>query len=636
MASSDLTDKSCSEINHTKPRRRSEEGNGYSMFKSHKASGDSRARLPRRHKLAIGASAAGAAIAAFAMAAPAGALGVPTNVNYPAAAANNLIVGSGSSTDYQMMIGMDSLFNQVPGCVITSGSVTGAPAKSSQELNYACETNSGSTTLEQVPGESYLDNPINDVAVEEPPMGSSNGIAQLELGRNQANTGIGTAFSTTNQQQVSTINYARSSRDPSSGNDIQGLNFVAYAKDGVAPLIWSEANSVKAPFAKGILTTGGLSTPQLQAIYNGTDYDWAQLGATKSAPIYVYSAQEGSGTQSTFKTFLGFDPSASTNKVNCTDPAATGDKATTAGYTVAGAKTVTPWPAATALTGCEGPQIIFENEDASILANATPSTESPIASAWSTENGSASPILNSVFFYSWGKFSLQCEGIKEQVSYLDKTSTKLAVKEGTNCGSEALPTGYKPTLTSVNGVAASPATILATSGDSVYPIDRFLYNVYSNGSNANIPEATAATLNYVSEVGFLCKPQTVNGAAEATLPAETDGAFAPDTNTNDIVDPATGLWYHDEIFNQILASGFLPVNAVAGAGIADTTDGAALPNENAANATHTAYSLLSASGYGAAYLGADAPGQTSNTSIPTGTSMPGYCILSTTDGNSNS
>ena len=61
-----------------------------------------------------------------------------------------------------------------------------------------------------------------------------------------------------------------------------------------------------------------------------------------------------------------------------------------------------------------------------------------------------SPILNSVFFYSWGKFSLQCEGIKEQVSYLDKTSTKLSVKEGLNCGSAALPTGYKPALTSVN------------------------------------------------------------------------------------------------------------------------------------------------------------------------------------------
>ena len=150
------------------------------MFKSHKAAGDSQVRLPRRHKLAIGASTVGAALATLAMAAPAGTVTPPTNVNYPAAAANNLIVGSGSSTDYQMMIGMDSLFNQVPGCVITSGSVTGAPSKASQELNYACETNSGGTALEQVPGTAYLDNPINDVAVEEPPMGSSNGIAQLE------------------------------------------------------------------------------------------------------------------------------------------------------------------------------------------------------------------------------------------------------------------------------------------------------------------------------------------------------------------------------------------------------------------------------------------------------------------------
>ena len=132
MASSDLTDKSCSEINHTKPRRRSEEGNGYSMFKSHKASGDSRARLPRRHKLAIGASAAGAAIVAFAMAAPAGALGVPTNVNYPAASRDNPIVGSGSSTDYQMMIGMDSLFNRGAGLTSSPRVRLRAPPSSAQ------------------------------------------------------------------------------------------------------------------------------------------------------------------------------------------------------------------------------------------------------------------------------------------------------------------------------------------------------------------------------------------------------------------------------------------------------------------------------------------------------------------------
>ena len=39
-------------------------------------------------------------------------------------------------------------------------------------------------------------------------------------------------------------------------------------------------------------------------IYTGTIYDWGQLGASKTAPIFVYSAQEGSGTQSTFMGFL--------------------------------------------------------------------------------------------------------------------------------------------------------------------------------------------------------------------------------------------------------------------------------------------------------------------------------------------
>src|SRR5580698_2940260 len=93
----------------------------------------------RRQKLALGASAAGAALVLVAMAGPAGAATPPANVNYSGATAsgaatgNNLLVGSGSSTDYQMMIGLDALFNQVPGCVITSGSVNGAPAKASQQ-----------------------------------------------------------------------------------------------------------------------------------------------------------------------------------------------------------------------------------------------------------------------------------------------------------------------------------------------------------------------------------------------------------------------------------------------------------------------------------------------------------------------
>jgi hypothetical protein len=286
--------------------------------------------------------------------------------------------------------------------------------------------------------------------------------------------------------------------------------------------------------------------------------------------------------------------------------------------------------------------VIFENEDASILANAT--TPDAIATAWEAANGASnSPVGDSIFFYSWGKFNLQCEGLKQQINYIDKTNTKTTSsgngKAGINCGSTPLPTSAKLTLTAVNGVVPSAQSILGSGGTTVFPVDRFLYNIYSNGSNANIPPATAATLNYVSEVGFLCKAQTVDATAEATVPATTT---TPDTSTaKDIVDPATGLWYHDEIFNTIVANGFVPVTASASAGFATLADGQPI-SENAGSGhdTNTAFNMLNTGGVdaaaGATYLGTAAPGQTTNTSISTAADPIGYCILSNTDTNTNS
>jgi ABC-type phosphate transport system substrate-binding protein len=601
------------------------------MFNNAKRTGPVRLRSSR-HKLAIGASAAGA-LAAVAFVLPAGAA-----ITQNAPPANNLIIGSGSSTDYNMMQSLDTLFNQTPGCVITSGSVVGAPSKGSQQLDYSCEA-SGGVALEQVPGnDSYLDNPINDVATEQPPMGSSNGIAQLEEDRNNTATGIGTAFNSSGTENVAAINYARSSRDPSGANDIKGLNFVAYAKDGVVPLIFTEFNNVKTPFATLLTKLPGLSQAQLEGIYNGTIYDWGQLGSKTSAPIFVYSAQEGSGTQATFKTFLGnADPSAQTNPVNCTDPVPAGTPVIPNNTTKKGAQPTfetlsgsTEVPLTPTGSTCKGPDVIFENEDASILRNVA--TPDALATAWQAEqtNASESPVGDSIFFYSFGKFNLQCQGLKEQVQYLDHSKVVISnTKAGSNCGSTPLPVGDKMALTPVGGVLPNAQTIIGTGG-TVFPIDRFLYNVYSNGSNTNIPEATAATLNYVSEVGFLCKPQTVDGTGTTATPAAA----------NEITDPANGLWYHTEIFNTILASGFIPVNATDALPTFGTiADGTPIP-ENAAGGTHTAFSLLSAvtgsTAYGASYLSANAPGQTSNTSIPTTANPNGYCIVSTTDGNANS
>jgi hypothetical protein len=47
-------------------------------------------------------------------------------------AKNNIIVCSGSSTDYNMMHGMDTLFNDSLGCYMTQ------PSGTTQTLNFSC------------------------------------------------------------------------------------------------------------------------------------------------------------------------------------------------------------------------------------------------------------------------------------------------------------------------------------------------------------------------------------------------------------------------------------------------------------------------------------------------------------------
>ena len=68
-----------------------------------------------------------------------------------------------------------------------------------------------------------------------------------------------------------------------------------------------------------------------------------------------------------------------------------------------------------------------------------------------------------------------------------------------------------------------------------FPITRGLYNIYNN-SSAAVP-SSQATLNYVSEDGFLCKSSTA-----------TD------------IDPQTGVSYRTEIENAINANGFFPLD----------------------------------------------------------------------------
>ena len=121
------------------------------------------------------------------------------------------------------------------------------------------------------------------MALQEPQIGSSNGIAELEdSGAHGAPPPMTARRSTCSRASTS----RHSSRDASS-SDLQGLNFVAYARDGVPWFHYTKVNSAATPSA----AVHNLSQAQLEGIYSGTIDNWSQVGGANK-PIVVFSAQE--------------------------------------------------------------------------------------------------------------------------------------------------------------------------------------------------------------------------------------------------------------------------------------------------------------------------------------------------------
>lgn len=390
-------------------------------------------------------------------------------------AANNIIVGSGSQTAYSLMVSLDSLFNASPGCALLATSGT-------QPLNFSCP--SGTSGLPAANGE----NPTNDVAVEEPPLGGKYGLQQLE----DQGSGVST--------QTAPISYATGPRGPLS-TDPPGLNFVTYALDGVDWFHWTEVKGKATPSAK--VTT--LTNAQLAAIWTGQDTNWDQVGG-KNAPIDVYVTNSGSGLLSLWDSDLG--------GINAQQ------------YVISKG------------TAYADTHVIEQNEDASIIANGDEA--------------------NAIFFLSVGRYHQTC---------------------ATVCGGTKVPgKGASTTaLGEINGVAPTSANILSGSFSFLVRLS----NIYSNGTNSNIPAATQATLNFASEDGFLCKPQVSGGKA--------------------IIDPNTGVSYRTEIDNLIKAAGDVPLPLQThGEGVVDAPASLSAP-----------YSAYDSSG----------------------TNPEGYCLVTTTDGN---
>lgn len=467
----------------------------------------------RRAVVAVCAVGA-AAFVVIGLAVPAGASTV--------AAQNTVMNGAGSNTTYTMMQQLSDLYNSAPGCNLLTAS------SSSQELDYQCASAYSTAAPGGENGYSLTYapvNPYNDVVWQEPALGSSNGIKELEL------QGADTPTSAPDNE-IAQSWFARSSRAAvvsGSGDDKSGLNFVAYAADAVP---WFHFTSIPgtscataSPSAK--ITT--LTETQLAGIYEGTITNWDQIHNGTDAPIDVYIAQSGSGTEGTWAS----------------------DLALTGTYPYGGV-TATATRTGEPASDFE----IFENEVSDIFSNP------------------ADDACNAIFFFSFGKFTLLCP-------------------KGVCAGTPSADAGAVAKLGSIQGVAASKTTILNGS----FPLDRQLYNVYSDGSNPNLPFATPgcpsscgsptfdnqAVMNVVSTYGFLCNPATHND-----------------------VDPLspTGQTYGQEIDKIIKANGFfqLPLGVMGDASIPTPP-------------------VFTDAGYAAA--------------SPTPSGDEGYCRVTTTDGDGN-
>jgi ABC-type phosphate transport system substrate-binding protein len=200
--------------------------------------------------------------------------------------------------------------------------------------------------------------------------------------------------------------------------------------------------------------------------------NWNEVGGAVDAPILIWTSQPGSGERATFDQFLG---------------------TTVSSGTPGGGGTATCIPAEYKDSNpANGERVIFEN-DSSPIRNCVASNSCP-ANGWKS----------SIFHLGFGAWNASPTG-----------------PFGKDSGSD---------LGKIEGVTVSATTI----NDGTFPARRFVYNVYraSYPSN-NIPEAA---YDFVSEEGWICKPNTAHG-------------------TN----PKTGTNYGVEIANTITNTGFLPL-----------------------------------------------------------------------------
>jgi hypothetical protein len=218
----------------------------------------------------------------------------------PAGASNTQMTAVGSFTTFFMM---HALFPQLN--VINPNPETGTETQSIATDSLTC---SGGVTYS---------------TSNQPPNGSGQGKTALA------------AEETAAANEQGCIDFSRSSSPPAphsltlpSGGAESGdpagshLDYYAYALDGVAPLVGSDAPSHARQAGSDTGPSNGLTLAQVQAIYECVTTNWDQVTvngvAGANAPIVLFWPQAGSGTRAVYTDVLGFDPTKQVAPSTCT------------------------------------------------------------------------------------------------------------------------------------------------------------------------------------------------------------------------------------------------------------------------------------------------------------------------------
>jgi hypothetical protein len=363
------------------------------------------------------------------------------------------------------------------------------------------------------------------------------------------------------------------SGDPSGSH----LDYYAYALDGVAPLVGSDApTTVSTPGAN----TGaglGLTLAQVQAIYKCVDTNWDQItvgtgpGSTgANEPIVLFWPQSGSGTRAVYTDVLGFDP---------TNPSSvTGDLCTTSGTTIT-APIVGFTQSGVTTPNEENTEdgIIYQNSIGD--ANTTPATPADTTMGPTHPAPPNSVAAEAIYIYSAGKFSAEWNDSTDNNSTADNVVDQALTGSTNTLGNfdandlnmaSMRSTGMTPTgeayvdLTTQNGSFNEDTNrgLLAVDGNTVSEANEWYSHLPNpdNTANPSISTASVPGVRYVYNVADTLLPG-YNGAKDLIgFDNQSSGSRSVLCNGDDA--------------STITAQGFLPLTTGSGSPTGSDADGA--------------------------------------------------------------